>query len=111
MVPIAVWDKAPTGLPFHGDSDHRRSYKDPKGEPAQLATWNNMHPYGNDFDPNRGTTYGTMHGAKTRQPIQNWPLDPFEESLKSPGKFDTEYRQEYPDKNGWPINKSNKCPC
>jgi hypothetical protein len=50
MVPIAVWDKAQTGLDFVGDSNHRQSYKDPKSGPAKLATWNNMHPYGNDFN-------------------------------------------------------------
>lgn len=110
MVPVASWDRAPTGLPFAGNSDYRRSYADPKGSPAELATWNNMHPYGNAFDPRRGTTYGSEHTPKERQPIQAWPI-PYEETLKSPGKFGTEYRQEYKDKTHEPVNKSNKCPC
>lgn len=78
MVPFVAWDKAPTGLPFSGNSNHRVSYKDPKGAPsAQLATWNNLHPYGNEFDPNRGTTYSDYHGPKERQPIQDFKV-PYE---------------------------------
>ena len=110
MVPIATWDKAPTGLPFNGNSDNRRSYVDPKGSPSKLATWNNLHPYGNAFDPNRGTTYGNLHNFKEKQPIQPFPI-PYEETLKSPGKFGSEYRDEFKDKNNEPVNKSNKCPC
>lgn len=111
MVPIAVWDKAPTGMPFAGNSNHRISYKDPQGAPpANLATWNNLHPYGNDFDPNRGTTYQQHHGPKERQPIQDFKI-PYEEILKNPGKYGTEYKDEFPDKTKWAVNKSNKCPC
>ena len=57
---------------------------------ADLATWNNLHPYGNDFDPNRGTTYGKMHNSKEKDPIQNWPMhEP--RPIVTDGKFESEY--------------------
>lgn len=64
MVPIAVFNEHPMGMPFNTISTQQDHFR---GEPypaAELATWNNMNPYGNDFDPNRNTTYRSFHNSK-----------------------------------------------
>ena len=62
------------GFP-HKTNSTSRTYHDGKHvDPSKLAKWNNLHPYGNDFDPNRGTTYGENHSSKEKQPIQIWPM-------------------------------------
>lgn len=84
-----------------------------RGEPyprADLATWNNLHPYGNDFDSNRSTTYRSQHGSKEKQPIQSWPMyDP--RLLTSKGKFSTEYKSEMVKFNEHEIHAGNQCKC
>ena len=64
MVPVATFNEHPLGLPHRGNSTHRNFYKGQHADATTLATWNNMHPYGNDFDPDRGTTYKNNHGYK-----------------------------------------------
>lgn len=64
MVPVATWNEHPMGLHFSPKTTHRKHYK---GEPypkADLATWNNMHPYGNDFNQSKPTTYRSTHNIK-----------------------------------------------
>ena len=88
MVPIATFNEHPMGFPHRTNSTNRTYHKGEWTKRADLATWNNMHPYGNGFDPNRGTTYGNMHNSKEMQPIQQWPM--YEPQLiKSDGKFET----------------------
>jgi len=57
MVPIATFNEHPMGMPHRTNSTHRTFYKGEHVDASKLATWNNLHPYGNDVDPNRMTTY------------------------------------------------------
>jgi hypothetical protein len=74
MVPVAKFNEHPMGFPHRTNSTHRTYHDGKYVEASKLATWNNLHPYGNDFDPNRGTTYGDKHNSKEKQPIQMWPM-------------------------------------
>lgn len=77
---------------------------------ADLATWNNLHPYGNDFDPNRGTTYGKMHNSKEKAPIQNWPMhEP--RPIVTDGKFESEYQGKLMNPTEHELNDANYCHC
>lgn len=64
MVPVATFNEHPRGFAHKTNSTHRTFFKGDQTKRADLATWNNLHPYGNDFDPNRGTTYGNLHNSK-----------------------------------------------
>jgi len=64
MVPVAQFNEHPRGFPHTTNSTQRSHFKGAHKDPADLATWNNMHPYGNDFNPDRGTHYGDKHGPK-----------------------------------------------
>ena len=91
MVPIATFNEHPMGFPHKTNSTSRTFHKGEFVKKADLATWNNLHPYGNDFDPNRGSTYGNKHNYKEMQPIQQWPMhDP--KLIKTDGKFESEYQ-------------------
>lgn len=51
-------------MPHTTNSTSRTFHKGDFTKRADLATWNNLHPYGNGFSPDRGTTYGTKHNFK-----------------------------------------------
>ena len=90
MVPVAKFNEHPLGIAHRANSTSRIFHKGEFVKRADLATWNNLHPYGNHFNPGRGTTYGVKHNLKEQQDIQQWPMyDP--SLLKSDGKFTTEY--------------------
>jgi len=74
MVPIATFNEHPMGFAHKTNSTHRTFFKGDHASASQLATWNNLHPYGNAFDPKRGTTYSNFHNPKEKQPIQQWPM-------------------------------------
>lgn len=57
MVPIATFNEHPLGMPHKTTSTHRNFFKGEHTPRADLATWNNLHPYGNEFNPIRGTHY------------------------------------------------------
>ena len=91
MVQIATFNEHPMGFPHKTNSTSRTYHKGEFVKRADLATWNNLHPYGNDFDPNRGTTYGNKHNKKDQPPIQNWPMyEP--RPIVTDGKFQTEHQ-------------------
>jgi len=64
MVPVAKFNEHPMGFPHRTNSTNRTYHKGEHGDAAPLARWNNMHPYGNDFNPDRGTHYGDKHNLK-----------------------------------------------
>ena len=66
MVPIATFNEHPSGLPHKTDSTYQSHYDGKGCPPSKMATWNNLHPYGNDFNPDRGTQYGDKHNKKDR---------------------------------------------
>jgi hypothetical protein len=110
MVPIATFNEHPRGFPHTANSTHRSFFKGEQTKRSDLAKWNNLHPYGNEFDPNRGTTYGNMHSFKEQQPVQQWPMyDP--SLIKSEGKFETEYRGKLEDPSRHELNEANYCHC
>lgn len=89
MVPVAKFNEHPLGMQHKTNSTSRTFHKGEFVKRADLATWNNLHPYGNQFNPGRGTTYGNKHNSKEQQPIQQWPMyDP--SLIRSDGKFTTE---------------------
>ena len=91
------------GFPHTANSTHRTFHKGDYVKPSDIATWNNMHPYGNNFDPNRGTTYGNKHGSKEKQPIQMWPMNQ-PELIVTDGKFTTEYGTKLTNPNEHELN-------
>ncbi len=108
MVPVAKFNEHPMGMPHTTNSTHRTFYKGEHVDAAPLATWNNLHPYGNNFDPNRGTTYSNQHGFKDKQPIQQWPMyDP--QLIKSEGKFVSEAQASLNDPTKHELNGPNYC--
>lgn len=110
MVPIATFNEHPLGMPHRTNSTSRTYHKGEFTKRADLATWNNLHPYGNDFNPERGTTYGTKHNLKEQQPIQQWPMyDP--QLIRSDGKFTTEYGTKLMDPTTHELNEANYCGC
>jgi hypothetical protein len=74
MVPVAKFNEHPMGFAHKTTSTHRTFHKGDSVPAAKPATWNNLRPYGNNFDPNRGTTYGHHHSDKEQHPIQQWPM-------------------------------------
>jgi hypothetical protein len=89
MVPVATFNEHPLGMPHTANSTSRTHFKGEFTKRSDLATWKNLHPYGNDFNPDKKTTYGTMHNFKDKQPTQQWPM--YEPRLiQSDGKFTTE---------------------
>ena len=69
-----------------------------------------MHPYGNNFDPNRGTNYSNKHGSKEQQPIQSWPMNE-PQLIVTDGKFTTEYGTKLINPNEHELNEANYCNC
>ena len=90
MVPIATFNEHPMGMPHTTNSTSRAFHKGEYSKKADLATWNNLHPYGNSFSPNKGTTSGNQHNKKEMQPIQQWPMDD-PRLIVTAGRFSTEY--------------------
>lgn len=110
MVPVAKFNEHPLGMPHKTNSTHRTFHKGEYADAAPLATWNNLHPYGNGFDPNRGTTYVQHHGTKEQQPIQQWPMyDP--QLIRSEGKFVSEAQAKLNDPTQHELNGPNYCEC
>ena len=64
MVPVAKFNEHPMGFPHKTNSTSRTYHKGDFAQVTPIATWSNLHPYGNDFDPNRGTTYENNHNFK-----------------------------------------------
>jgi hypothetical protein len=110
MVPVAKFNEHPMGFPHKANSTHRTFHKGEFVKATDLATWNNLHPYGNAFDPNRGTTYSQHHSDKEQHPIQQWPM--YEPALlKSEGKFSTEHRGNLVNHSQHELNQPNYCEC
>ena len=110
MVPIAAFNQHVRGMPHKTNSSHRDHYRGAPGKQADLATWNNLHPYGNQFNPERGTQYGSTHNGKEIQPTQAWPNnDP--RLITSKGKFSTEYKSNMVNMLGDELNADNYCTC
>jgi hypothetical protein len=110
MVPIAKFNEHPMGFAHKTNSTHRTFFKGEHASASKLSTWNNLHPYGNDFDPNRGTTYGQHHSSKDKQPIQIWPMhEP--QLIISDGKFTTENRSNLVNFTSHELNPPNYCDC
>lgn len=66
MVPIATFNEHPLGMPHKGISTNNSFFKGEYTPRTELATWNNLNPYGNDFNPMRGTQYENTHGGKSK---------------------------------------------
>ena len=110
MVPIATFNEHPRGFAHKTNSTHRTFFKGEHVDPSKIATWNNMHPYGNNFNPDRGTHNGDKHGQKQQQPIQQWPM--YEPQLiKSETKFLTEYGTKLTNGHEHELNEANYCEC
>ena len=64
MVPIATFNEHPMGF-AHKTNSTNRDHFNGKGCPASdLSRWNNLHPYGNNFNPDRGTQSSDKHNTK-----------------------------------------------
>ena len=110
MVPIATFNEHPMGFPHTANSTHR-SHFDGKWVPrSDIAEWNNLHPYGNDFNPDRGTHYGDKHNSKDQPGIQQWPNDD-PRHLAAKGKFSTEYKDRFINEHGDMLNEEKDCKC
>jgi hypothetical protein len=111
MIPVATFNVHTLGLPHKAKSTSKIFYKGEQVPRSNLATWNNMHPYGNSFDPHRGTTYSSHHStSKEVLPAQQWSnYDP--QLIKSEGKFDTEYRTKLADPTKHELAQENYCHC
>lgn len=64
MVPIATFNEHPMGFPHKTNSTHRSHFTGNQCPRSDIATWKNLHPYGNDFNPDRGTHNGDKHNKK-----------------------------------------------
>lgn len=110
MVPIATFNEHPLGMPHRTNSTSRTHFKGEFTKRADLAQWNNMHPYGNDFNREKETAYKTFHNLKEKQPIQVWPMyEP--RLLKSSGKFISETSQKFINPTDSQLITSNYCDC
>lgn len=110
MVPIATFNEHPMGFPHTTNSTHRTFFDGKTCNPSDIAKWNNLHPYGNDFNPDRGTQYGQKHSSKVKHDIQQWPnYDP--RLIVSKGKFSTEYKDRIRNEYMHELNEENRCKC
>lgn len=110
MVPVVEFNEHPHGLPHTANSTHRTFFKGDQTKKADLAKWNNLHPYGNNFDPNRGTTYGGNHNSKEQYPTQNWPMhEP--RPIVTDGKFESEHQSQMKNPTNHELNEDNYCRC
>lgn len=108
MVPVAKFNEHPMGFAHKTNSTHRTFYKGDFVPATKLATWNNLHPYGNAFDPMRGTTYSHHHSDKEVTPTQQWPMyEP--DLLRSDGKFTTENKSNIINHTHHELNPPNYC--
>lgn len=64
MVPIATFNEHPMGFAHKTNSTHRSHFTGNQCPRSDIATWKNLHPYGNDFNPDRGTHNGDKHNKK-----------------------------------------------
>ena len=110
MVPIATFNEHPMGFAHKTNSTNRTFHKGQFTKRADLATWNNLHPYGNGFNPDRGTTYGNKHNEKNQPPIQQWPnYDP--RPIVTDGIFTTENGTHLINPTQHELNAANYCHC
>ena len=75
-------------MPFKKNTTNRDHFKGQHTNRSDIAKWNNLHPYGNNFNPNRNTHYESTHNKKDQHPLQKWPMyDP--RLIVTDGKFTT----------------------